>query len=109
MASRGTDIKVSNAVQNLNGGGLHVILTYLPRNSRVERQIIGRTGRKGLQGSYRQILCKDNLMDQFGVEIDYTSDVDIKRQRDLVEATRVENLKVTLKEILFKVHCFLCN
>ena len=107
LASRGTDIKVSNTVQNLNGGGLHVLLTYLPRNSRVERQIIGRTGRKGLQGSYRQILCKDILMlEGFGEDLNYTFESDIKRKRDLIEATRVENLKETLKDILFKEDLF---
>ena len=107
LASRGTDIKVSNTVQNLNGGGLHVLLTYLPRNSRVERQIIGRTGRKGLQGSFRMILCKDILMlEGFGDDLDYSSESEIKRKRDFIEATRVENLKETLKDILFKEDLF---
>ena len=83
-----------------------MLLTYLPRNSRVERQIIGRTGRKGLQGSYRQILCKNILLEQFGIDIDYSSEIDIKRQRDLIEATRVENLKETLNDIIFKEKLF---
>lgn len=35
IASRGTDIKISSKV--LKNGGLHIILTYLPDNSRVEK------------------------------------------------------------------------
>ena len=92
-------------------GGLHVLLTYLPKNSRVERQIVGRTGRKGLPGSFRQILCNEHLLEQFGCNIDFSSENVIKRRRDLIEAARVENLKLTLKDILFKEKLFslFCN
>ena len=106
LASRGTDIGVSSNVQNMRAGGLHVLLTYLPRNSRVERQIWGRTGRKGQPGSYRQILCEELLIDQLGSIDNLKSEEDIKSTRDSIESNRVENLKLSLDDVLFKEKLF---
>ena len=44
IAVRGTDIKIPPELER--NGGLHVILTYLPCSERVERQDLGRAGRK---------------------------------------------------------------
>ncbi|RKF13563.1 hypothetical protein D6850_14860 [Roseovarius spongiae] len=49
MAGRGTDIPVSAEVEAL--GGLHVIVTEFHGSSRIDRQLIGRTGRQGQRGS----------------------------------------------------------
>ncbi|MDR0738775.1 MAG: starch-binding protein [Oscillospiraceae bacterium] len=49
VAGRGTDIKISNEVEQL--GGLHVILPIKPGNQRVLEQAIGRSGRQGQRGS----------------------------------------------------------
>ncbi len=54
MAGRGTDIKLGEGVVAL--GGLHVICTELHESSRIDRQLIGRSGRQGDPGSYRQYL-----------------------------------------------------
>ena len=54
MAGRGTDIKVSKAALEL--GGLHVICSELHESARIDRQLIGRCGRQGDPGSYRQFL-----------------------------------------------------
>ena len=54
MAGRGTDIKVSE--EALERGGLHVICTEIHDSARIDRQLIGRCGRQGDAGSYRQFL-----------------------------------------------------
>ncbi|MFQ3241397.1 MAG: preprotein translocase subunit SecA [Lentimonas sp.] len=51
MAGRGSDIRISKAVEAL--GGLHVILTEGHESGRVDRQLRGRAGRQGEQGSSR--------------------------------------------------------
>ena len=54
MAGRGTDIKVSE--EALERGGLHVICTEVHDSARIDRQLIGRCGRQGDAGSYRQFV-----------------------------------------------------
>lgn len=58
MAGRGTDIKLGEGVDKL--GGLHVICTELHEAKRVDRQLIGRCGRQGDPGTYRQFLALDD-------------------------------------------------
>ena len=54
IAGRGMDINLSkDVIQNY---GLHVCLTFIPRNERVQEQNFGRAGRKGEPGTY-QIVC----------------------------------------------------
>ncbi|HEY2882125.1 MAG TPA: preprotein translocase subunit SecA, partial [Pirellulales bacterium] len=58
MAGRGTDIRLGEGVTEL--GGLHVICTEMHDAARVDRQLIGRCGRQGDPGSYRQFLSLDD-------------------------------------------------
>ena len=61
MAGRGTDIKVD--VRALKAGGLHVICTELHESARIDRQLIGRCGRQGDIGSYRQFMSlQDDIL-----------------------------------------------
>jgi preprotein translocase subunit SecA len=66
MAGRGTDIKIEDEVRAL--GGMHVICTELHDAARIDRQLIGRCGRQGDPGSYRQYLSLDDdiLRNGFG-------------------------------------------
>jgi len=58
MAGRGTDIKLGHGMHEL--GGLHVICTEMHDSSRIDRQLIGRCGRQGDPGTYRQYLALDD-------------------------------------------------
>jgi len=58
MAGRGTDIRLGEGVAEL--GGLHVICTELHESQRIDRQLIGRCGRQGDPGTYRQFLALDD-------------------------------------------------
>jgi preprotein translocase subunit SecA len=58
MAGRGTDIRLGDGVKEL--GGLHVICTELHEAQRIDRQLIGRCGRQGDPGTYRQFLALDD-------------------------------------------------
>ncbi|MEN6458088.1 MAG: preprotein translocase subunit SecA [Thermoguttaceae bacterium] len=58
MAGRGTDIKLGEGVHAI--GGLHVICTEMHDSSRIDRQLIGRCGRQGDPGTFRQYLSLDD-------------------------------------------------
>jgi preprotein translocase subunit SecA len=58
MAGRGTDVKLAPGVEAI--GGMHVICTELHDAARIDRQLIGRCGRQGDNGSYRQFLSLDD-------------------------------------------------
>ena len=58
IAGRGTDIKLTDEVKR--SGGLHVCLSYLPPNVRVEFQAYGRAARSGDPGSCRMIFHSED-------------------------------------------------
>ncbi len=68
MAGRGTDIRLGEGVAEL--GGLVVICTELHDAARIDRQLIGRCGRQGDPGRYRQYLSLDDeiLRTGFGIK-----------------------------------------
>jgi preprotein translocase subunit SecA len=58
MAGRGTDIRLD--AKATERGGLHVMVSELHDSARIDRQLIGRCGRQGDPGSYRQFLSIDD-------------------------------------------------
>ena len=64
MAGRGTDIKLGEGVPEI--GGMHVICTELHEAQRIDRQLIGRCGRQGDPGTYRQFLALDDEILEVG-------------------------------------------
>ncbi|NND96275.1 MAG: preprotein translocase subunit SecA, partial [Pirellulaceae bacterium] len=68
MAGRGTDIKLGDSVEEK--GGMHVICTELHDAARIDRQLIGRCGRQGDRGSYRQYLSLDDDILKGGLGVD---------------------------------------
>ncbi len=58
MAGRGTDIKLGDGIAEL--GGLHVVCTEMHDAGRIDRQLIGRCGRQGDPGTFRQYLALDD-------------------------------------------------
>jgi preprotein translocase subunit SecA len=63
MAGRGTDIKIPDKIVEL--GGLHVICTEMHESARIDRQLIGRCGRQGDPGTFRQYLSlEDHLLEK---------------------------------------------
>ena len=80
LAGRGTDIKLTSEVKQM--GGLHVCLSYLPPNVRVELQANGRCARSGDPGSCRMIFYNE--------ERDLTYAI---QKRNLFEAQRVSEIE----------------
>jgi preprotein translocase subunit SecA len=58
MAGRGTDIKLGGGTDLL--GGLHVIGAEFNESGRLDRQLFGRAGRQGDEGSHERVLCLDD-------------------------------------------------
>lgn len=58
MAGRGADIKLQEGAAEL--GGLHVIVSEPHESKRIDRQLLGRSGRQGAHGTGRIFSCSDD-------------------------------------------------
>ena len=64
MAGRGTDIRLASGMSDL--GGLHVLSTCFHESSRIDRQLFGRSGRQGDQGSHQTVVSlEDEIFIQY--------------------------------------------
>ena len=105
LAGRGTDIKVSKEVND--HGGLFCLITFLPRNKRVEMQAFSRTARCGNPGSAQLILLASSLPHEY----QYLDISSIRLLRALHETHRLNSMvkhdvqEVMLREDLFAKHC----
>ncbi len=108
IAGRGTDFKTS--VELEENGGLHVCVSFLPCNKRVEDQAFGRTARQGKNGTAKLIVKKSEIEklglainDQL-VENDFN---EIRYQRDLQERERIKQIQdYKIDELKFQDELF---
>ncbi len=112
LAGRGTDIITADDVEN--NGGLHVILTYMPKSLRVEEQALGRTSRQGRRGTGRVILNRAHVLRSYPTldELNSFDKKSIEDSRDGKEQKSHISLKQELpiakcKDELFKKFCAL--
>ncbi|CAM2724787.1 unnamed protein product [Rotaria socialis] len=101
IAGRGTDIKANKIEQN---GGLHVCVTFLPPNERVEQQNVGRTSRTGNKGTSQFILLEKN-------EFEFNVLREVRNRAEEEEIMKAESKikKVTISDAIFAEFCKLLN
>ena len=113
LAGRGTDFKLSETV--LQNGGLHVMLTFMPENQRIEDQALGRAARNGQPGSGQLTIngsdfgIQDEMIDAHEGNEKFAKL--LLDQRNECERKRNEYLKnndlkyVRIKDVMYKSFC----
>lgn len=98
IAGRGTDIKAHPTVED--NGGLHVCVTFLPPNERVEYQNVGRTARTGNKGTAQFIIQEKKLTSFRKMKMlrNYIEELDIQQAQDEVK-------KTLIKDEVFELFC----
>ncbi|CAF3812652.1 unnamed protein product, partial [Rotaria sp. Silwood1] len=86
IAGRGTDLTIDKLLEA--NGGLHVILSYIPGNLRVQQQVFGRTARGGKRGTGVYIVYDlRKLMLMPDITIDF-----LLQERDDKEKERLQDI-----------------
>jgi len=100
LAGRGTDVKITQKLKEAKG--LHVCLTYLPNNLRVEQQAFGRAARSGDPGSGQLI-----IVNEAGQEYSNTRIFELKKERDAQELFPLSDVKNHYEtQIVMEEDCF---
>lgn len=119
LSGRGTDILLSS--EAIKNGGLHVCITFLPKNARVQQQAEGRAARRGEPGTSQLVLRLSDVNHVlYGVgkrkQFDCFDSIDeVERLRDQQEENEIENLKkqekirIEIKDKLFEKYLTLRN
>ncbi|XP_078533265.1 uncharacterized protein LOC144819167 [Lissotriton helveticus] len=105
LGGRGTDVKITKDVNKC--GGLFVILTHFPTNMRVEKQIFGRTSRKGNPGMVQMIINYDDLSPSYQDQpIEVMRQLRAEYQKTHIAEMETEELfEVQMREELFQKFC----
>uniref|UniRef100_A0A914QVF3 Uncharacterized protein n=1 Tax=Panagrolaimus davidi TaxID=227884 RepID=A0A914QVF3_9BILA len=104
LAGRGTDILLTDELKKR--GGLHVIISFLSRNIRIEEQAFGRAARCGERGTAQVIICDKSVMNLSNINI-----VELKCKRDAIEEKRIQKIqehyesKLKVEEECFQHFC----
>lgn len=98
IAGRGTDIKPSPKMEE--NGGLHVCLTFLPDNQRIEEQNIGRTSRTGNKGTSQFI-----LLETHGRSLHKLKMIRNLNETESLKSAETEIQRVTSKDAIFQDFC----
>lgn len=98
IAGRGTDFQLSKDIDKQ--GGLHVCLTFLPINSRVEEQNLGRTSRQGNCGTSQLVLYH-----RYESNIENLKSKRNKKQDIAVERMLKDLSLIITKDTIFQEFC----
>ncbi|KAK0174293.1 hypothetical protein PV327_011004, partial [Microctonus hyperodae] len=98
IAGRGTDFQLSKDIDEK--GGLHVCLTFLPINSRVEEQNLGRTSRQGNCGTSQLVLYH-----KYGGNIENLKIARNKKEDIKIDRILKDLLVITTKDTIFQEFC----